>query len=392
MAYQEVHASSDRYALHRICAGIKKDRIMNLVDLVKDQLGSNVLTRLAETLGTSPDNTRTAVNAAVPTLLTALGSVASTREGARDLATAVGSVDDRVLDNLPQSLSGGGRSGLNLGDMGTKLLGSLLGGNTLSSLASALGRFTGLGSGSVSSLLTLLAPIVLGVLKNRTGGMGADATSLANLFEGQRQNIVSALPSGLSDQLASVPGMSGAAAWVRNTAGAAFQAGRAALSEAGSTARGAAATGSSALRWALPLLAVLILGGLLWWWGTRSTPQQVVPVAPPVVGTDQVTRLTGQVTDFFRTATDTFTGVKDAASAEAATPKLRELSTRLDTIRVGMNQLPADARGKLVALVKDLGAKLMPTIEAAMAIPTVGDTLKPYVDDLRGKLNALSTA
>jgi hypothetical protein len=42
--------------------------------------------------------------------------------------------------------------------------------------------------------------------------------------------------------------------------------------------------------------------------------------------------------------------------------------------------------------VKDLGAKLMPTIEAAMAIPTVGDTLKPYVDDLRGKLNALSTA
>ena len=46
---------------------------MNLVDLVKDQLGGNVLTKLAETLETSPDNTRTAVNAAVPTLLTALG-------------------------------------------------------------------------------------------------------------------------------------------------------------------------------------------------------------------------------------------------------------------------------------------------------------------------------
>ena len=129
---------------------------MNLVDLVKDQLGGNVLTRLAETLGTSPDNTRTTVNAAIPTLLTALGSVASTRDGARDLAAAVGSLDDRVLNNLPQSLSGGGRSGLNLGDMGTKLLGSLLGGNTLSSLASALGRFTSQGSGAISSLLTML--------------------------------------------------------------------------------------------------------------------------------------------------------------------------------------------------------------------------------------------
>jgi hypothetical protein len=364
---------------------------MNLVDLVKDQLGSNVLTRLAETLGTSPDNTRTAVNAAVPTLLTALGSMASTRDGARDLAAAVGSVDDRVLDNLPQSLSSGGRSGVNLGDMGTKLLGSLLGGNTLSSLASALGRFTGQGGGSVSSLLSLLAPIVLGVLKNRTGA-GTDATSLASLFEGQRQNIVQAMPRGLSDQLASVPGMSGAAAWARNTAGAAYQTGRAAMSDASSTARDAVAAGSSALRWVLPVLAVLIVGGLLWWWGTRSTTQPVVPATPPAAVTDQVARVTGQVTDFFRTATDTFTGVKDAASAEAAAPKLRELSTRLDTMRVAMNQLPADARAKLVALIKDLGAKLMPTIEAAMAIPTVGDTLKPYVDDLRSKLNALSTA
>ena len=50
-----------------------------------------------------------------------------------------------------------------------------------------------------------------------------------------------------------------------------------------------------------------------------------------------------------------------------------------------------DARAKLVTVVKDLGAKLMPTIEAAMATPVVGDTLKPFVDDLRSKLNALGT-
>jgi hypothetical protein len=121
-------------------------------------------------------------------------------------------------------------------------------------------------------------------------------------------------------------------------------------------------------------------------------PSQTVSVPPATIGTDQITSLTGQVTDFFRTATDTFTGIKDVASAEAAAPKLRELSTRLDTMRVAMNQLPADARAKLVALMKDLGAKLMPTIEAATAIPAVGDTLKPYVDDLRSKLNALGAA
>jgi hypothetical protein len=69
-----------------------------------------------------------------------------------------------------------------------------------------------------------------------------------------------------------------------------------------------------------------------------------------------------------------------------------ELSTRLDALCVGVNQLPTDARAKRVALVKDLGAKLLPTIEASMAIPAVGDRLRPFVDDLRSKLNALDTA
>src|SRR5215468_8830281 len=148
---------------------------MNLVDLVQEQLGGNVLTKLAETLGTSPDNTRTAANAAVPTLLSALGSLASTRDGASNLASAVASLDNRVLDNLPQSLTGDGRSGLNLGEIGTRLFGSLLGSGTLSGLSSVLSRFTGLAGGSMSSLLTTLAPIVLGVLKNHTQGMGSDA-------------------------------------------------------------------------------------------------------------------------------------------------------------------------------------------------------------------------
>ena len=75
---------------------------------------------------------------------------------------------------------------------------------------------------------------------------------------------------------------------------------------------------------------------------------------PPSLGTDQVARLIGQVNDVFRSATDTFAGIKDAASAEMAVPKLRELSTTLDTLRFTMNQLPVDARAKLVALVKDL--------------------------------------
>jgi hypothetical protein len=365
---------------------------MNLVDLVQEQLGGNGLTRLAETLGTSPDKTRTAANAAIPTLLSALGTQAATRAGARTLTLAVDSLDNRMLDHLPQSPTNGGKSGHNLGETGTKLLNSLLGSGTLSGLSSVLSRFTGLGGGAMSSLLTTLAPIVLGVLKNRTQRMGSDANALPGLFAEQRHNIVNAMPTGLSDQLVSVPGMNGAAEWVRSTAGSTSQAGRVAVSEAGQAARTTAAAGSSALRWALPVLAGLIGAGVLWWWGSGSTPQQTAPVIPPALVTDQVARLTGQVTDFFRSATDTLTGIKDAASAEAAVPNLQALSATLDTMRFALNQIPVDARGNLVTLVQDQSTKLLSTIDAVMATPVVNDTIKPVVDELRRKLNAMGTA
>jgi hypothetical protein len=240
--------------------------------------------------------------------------------------------------------------------------------------------------------LNLLAPILLGVLKNRTQGAGANANGLATLFTEQRQNIMSAMPNGLSNQLANVPGMSDVADWVRSTTGSAYQAGRVATSEAGRTISAAAATGSSALRWVLPLLAVLIVGGLLWWWGSRSTPQLTTLATPPTLGTDHIARLTGQTTDFFRMATDTFTGIKDVASAEAAAPKIRALSTQLDTLRGALQQLPAGAQTGLITLVKEQGTKLLATVDAVMSVPAIRDTLKPAVDDLRSKLHALGTA
>jgi Bacterial protein of unknown function (DUF937) len=361
---------------------------MNLVELVQGQLSADVIGKLAGMLGTNSDTTRTAVTAAVPTLLGAFGSVASPRDGASRPASTLDSLDTSVQGNVMQSLA----NGKSFQDLGTKLLGSLFGSEMLSGLANALGHFTGLGSGSTASLLAVLTPIVLGVLKRHTQGMGASASELTQLLEGQKQNIMDAMPSSLSNTLAGVSGISGLTDWARGTAGSAYQAGRTAVSETARTAHATVAAGASARRWALPVLALLILGGVLWWWGSSSTPPPSVSMPPPSLGTDQVARLTGQVTDFFRSATDTFAGIKDAASAEMAVPKLRELSTTLDTLRFTMNQLSVDARAKLVALVQDLSAKLMPTLDSAVTLPAVGNTVKPFVDELRRKLNAMVTA
>jgi hypothetical protein len=228
-----------------------EDQRLNLVELVKDQLAGGVLTKLPELLGTTQTTANTAVNAAVPALLAALGSTASSRNGAQNIQSTLDSFDARVLNDIPQSLSGGGKS---LADMGTSLLGSLFGSGTVSGLSGILSRFAGIDSGKSSSLLSLLAPIVLGTLKSRTQGMGADG--LATFLEDQKPNIVNAMPSGLSSALQGVQGLDGVADWARGSVGTAYQAEHAVVSETAGTARASAAASTSALRWVLPVLAL----------------------------------------------------------------------------------------------------------------------------------------
>ncbi|MET0516062.1 MAG: DUF937 domain-containing protein [Nitrospiraceae bacterium] len=284
----------------------------------------------------------------------------STQDGASKVSSALSGLDQSVLGNFAQSLTGK-QSVL---DMGTSLLGSLFGKAAIAGLAGPLSRFTGVSDKTISSLLGACTPLALGVVKRVAKDMSPGG--LAKLFEGQQQNITNAMPAGLSNLLSSVPGIG-------------------ALSE--KVTRPAVAAGSSSRRWLIPTLAVLGLLGFLLWWGSGSTPRQTIPI-PSM--TDQVTGLTTQVTDFFRSATDVFTDMKDAASAQAAMPKLKDLMVKLDSIRGLIDKLPAESKDKVLTVVKGLSSKLVLLIDKVMATPGVGEKIKPLVDDLRTKLNALA--
>jgi hypothetical protein len=352
---------------------------MNLVDLVKGQLSGDMIGKFAEMLGTSPDTTREASNAVVPTLLAAVGKLASAQDGATKLSSALNGLDDNLLGNFAQSLSGK-QSVL---DMGTSLLGSLFGNAASSGLAGALSRFTGMSNKTTSSLLGTLAPLALGVVKRYAQDISPGG--LTRLFEGQQQNIMNAMPAGLSNLLSNVPGIGALSEWATGAAGAALRGRRTAVSEAEKVSRTAVAAGSSTLRWLIPALAILGLVGLLWWWGvsSKTTPRQTSPV-PSV--TDQVAGLTTQVTDFFRSATDVFTDMKDAAAAQAAVPKLKDLTVKLDSLRGLIDKLPADAKEKVLTVFRGLSSKLVLLIDKVMATPGVGEKIKPFVDDLRAAL------
>ena len=78
------------------------------------------------------------------------GQVASTPDGARKLDAAVDAAPDADDDDFrAQAAADADRAA----QQGGGMLQSLLGGGMTSGLASAIGKFTGLGSGSITTML-----------------------------------------------------------------------------------------------------------------------------------------------------------------------------------------------------------------------------------------------
>jgi hypothetical protein len=372
---------------------------MNLVDLIKGQIGGDALSQLGSTLGIGTDQARSAVDAAIPSVLAGLSHVASTPDGAQRLNAALDGLNERTA-------AGNGGSG--------GLLGSLMGGGMLSSLSGALSKFSGMASGSVTSLLAMIGPMILGVLKRHKDSAGLDAGGVANLLSQQKQNIASAIPSGFGNLLSGVPGigglLSGAKSAVGSAAAATGDAARYVGDAARDTARsavGAITPQRSVLPWAIGALALLAVGLILWKamsGGTAPVTQAPAPsVSTPKVPSvpdaipagaqlpaDPVATISTKLTDSMKAATDTFTSITDSASADTAIPKLRDFSSQLDSIKTLADKLPAQSKQQVSAWLKPMVDKLNPLIDKAMALPGVSDKINPVVTDIRTKLESLT--
>src|SRR5262249_28033129 len=97
-----------------------------------------------------------------------------------------------------------------------------------------------------------------------------------------------------------------------------------------------------------------------------------------------------QLNGFFKSTTETFASITDASSADAALPKLQDLTRKLDGISGAVNALPPDAKAQVTSQFQSLLATLKPKIDQAMAIPGISDRIKPVVDQLLSKFDSLA--
>lgn len=145
-------------------------------------LSNGELDKLGSRLGTDPASTQRAVNAAVPMLLSALGKNAASPQGAEELLGALSrDHDGSVLDNVSAALGSG-----SLRQDGTAILGHVLG-NKQGTVAAGIGQAAGLPADTSSQLLAMLAPLVMGSLGKTQRESGLDASGLASMLGGQRE-------------------------------------------------------------------------------------------------------------------------------------------------------------------------------------------------------------
>ena len=391
---------------------------MNIVDLVKDQLTSQVLGSLGSLAGTNEAQTKAASAAAVPALLSGIAKLAGTTQGAGQLASALGGLDLGMLGNLAGVL--GGSNASKMSDKGGSLLGTLFGNSATSMIVETLASFLGIKGGIARSMLSYLAPVVLGTVAKQltSSGKAIDASGIQSLFADQGRNIQSAMPAGLSlgDFGSIAKAVSGA-----TSSGASHS----------SHGQQASSGFPSWLPWlALPLIAL----GAFWFMNkdkgakpvdkgatvtnptdmmktmaegkkkgeaiaekaaekgaeaVKATTDAVSAAVEKATDAIDLTAFGGDVTGLFGKLTDSFKGITDVPTAEAAVPGLKDLAGILEGYKATADKLPEAGKTTVKEMVGTNLGLLQPIIDTVLAIPGVGDILRPIVEPMLKTLGAL---
>ena len=357
----------------------------NIIEAIKNQLGGDTLAQLSSLIGENQDKTKNALGASVPALLASLTSLVSKPEGASQLFSTLGKLDPSLLGNFSSLL---GSQGNAVAQQGNSLLASLLGSGTIGSLVGALAKFTGLGQGSTSNIISTLTPLVLGLLSKQSQSQGLNAAGLASLLAGQKQNILAAMPAGLGSVVSSISGLSGILGSTRETIDAS-----AATAKAGMTGvardvpQTITADRSGLPRWVIPLVILAILAFVAYQLLSRKGTENPAQ-APTAVATDVASQVASGLTTAVNSVTEALTGVHDAASANAALPKLRDVSSRLDTLKGLWAQVPDAAKPAIKTALSSAVPKAEDLLGKVDALPGVGEIIRPVAEEVLNKLKS----
>lgn len=159
---------------------------MNIIDLIKSQIGPEVISQVSTHLGESESGISKAISGFLPLIV---GGLANNTE------------KPSVLD----SITGISSNGFSLESLGSLLSSPVIGnvissifGDKTQSVVDTISNFAGIKSSSSSTLLNILIGSTLGTIGKYAADNHLDASGITSLLENQKGSISSLIPAGLS--------------------------------------------------------------------------------------------------------------------------------------------------------------------------------------------------
>jgi hypothetical protein len=165
---------------------------MNAISqMITQQLAGAASSQIAARLGVSESTANTAVQIAVPLILSALARNASQPEGAQALHQAVtNDHDGSILDNIGSYLGNPEQGN------GAGILGHVLG-DQRGAVENNLSQATGMDQSSAGNLMELIAPLVMGAVGKTQQQNSLDSAELAGYLEQQQQQGQATAPGAM---------------------------------------------------------------------------------------------------------------------------------------------------------------------------------------------------
>ena len=163
----------------------------SLLDTLNQALGDQSVDHIGQQIGADPNQTRTAIQQALPVILGALGQEAADPQRAPGLHKALAEDHDGSVVDDPQAYLSGDLSQKPAD--GQAILNHVLG-DRQAATQQALASKTGLDMGKIASLLPILAPLVMGLLGKQTRSGGFNPGDLASILRGETTQAAGASP------------------------------------------------------------------------------------------------------------------------------------------------------------------------------------------------------
>jgi outer membrane protein OmpA-like peptidoglycan-associated protein len=170
-----------------------------LLDSFRNLLTPDTVSSVASRFGESESGISRGLTSGFGAILLGLLNQTSDAGAMRDVhglvTEAAADTNGQAEGGLTSLLGGGGTAAV--GTLGSRLLSMVFGGNG-AAVSDAVGRTSGVKSTTASSILSILAPVVLGILGRRVRDEGLSANGLTSLLASEADSIRNMAPAGLA--------------------------------------------------------------------------------------------------------------------------------------------------------------------------------------------------